>query len=818
MSTAMIEAAAAYNKLGWIVHPLHSPHDKCTSPGKQPILNNWADLSEPLPDIAKYMNNGQNIGVVCGRGSNLTVIDFDDDNFHDWLITGINTSDWLMSSRTKGRGHIFFKHDPELKQRMSKKFSKEVALLGIDILSDNEKGGGSNVVIPPSVHISGDVYKFNRDPVNVPVMPAEFKERLLALVRDEEELYTTVKKCRKWVKDFFSNPDILHGGDGRRCMVALTAELKANGLSDRGVHFAAKIVYRQDYDRKRTDSELSHVNSVPWKSETLINNFPEYCNTGNTGGRVPEQITETKPEDDSRPEDIIEALKTWKVPEDAIGKGNEAATYIKYAFASVRLDDLPIYNEFVLTDVKEHFGFSTVDSIKKIWATYTTSRKDALKNAKAAASRPNYNRNNAAEEEEEEPEADTKQHDEEHISEEDKAKAKAEALEVLKSGNPMKYICETVADIHIGDNRAVEGLTLAIASQSCLNTQGLQIKMSGESGGGKSHLCKSVTHCLRDKHLIESSLSAKAAYYMKIEAGTIIFSDDTEISEDMETVIKRATTNYQDVTTHTTVKDGNSMTLTIPPRILWLITSVEDNVSDQLLNRQLIYNVDESEEQKKKIFEMQKREALEGEIKTLHVNHRVMVCREMWDIIKSKLFKVRLPYADDIDTVDKSNSRNFPMFIDMVRAYAVLNFMQRETNEEGYLLATTDDFYAAKSLFESQTDGILSKLNDKERKIVAAIGQTKSMGATINMIAAFTGYSYDTVRNAIKGRANKPGGLLEKYKPLRFMEETESESTKDDNGTTTTTKKQDRFILDGANVWDIFDNGFVFLKSDKKRA
>jgi hypothetical protein len=302
---------------------------------------------------------------------------------------------------------------------------------------------------------------------------------------------------------------------------------------------------------------------------------------------------------------------------------------------------------------------------------------------------------------------------------------------------------------------------------------------------------------------------------MKLKAGTILFSDDTDISPDMETVIKRSTTNYQDYTMHTTVKDGSAFTMTIPPRIRWMITSVDDNVSEQLLNRQLIFNVDTSREQKDRIFEMQKREALQGENKTLEVTKEVLVCREMWDMIKSKTFKVRIPYIDDVDTMDKSNSRNFPMFTDMLKGYTIINYMQRDTDDGGYLLATTDDFYAAKTLFESQTESVLTKLNEKERKIIQVIGQAGKIGTDINTISTATGISYHTVRNTLKGRVPGTGGLLEKVKKLRHIDESKSESIRDgEMCTATTTKRKERFILENFNGWDIFDNGFVFLKTD----
>ena len=112
------------------------------------------------------------------------------------------------------------------------------------------------------------------------------------------------------------------------------------------------------------------------------------------------------------------------------------------------------------------------------------------------------------------------------------------------------------------------------------------------------------------------------------------------------------------------------------------------------------------------------------------------------------------------------------MFLDMIKGYTIFFHMQRETDEDGYLLATEEDFNKAKALFESQTEGIVSKLNDKEREILRYIKSHPR--CTIQSIAEGTGYSYATVRNIIKGRPKSKSageGLLEKVKGLSISEE-----------------------------------------------
>jgi hypothetical protein len=398
------------------------------------------------------------------------------------------------------------------------------------------------------------------------------------------------------------------------------------------------------------------------------------------------------------------------------------------------------------------------------------------------------------------------QTDEVDIPDEAKKAALTEAMELLKNGNPMRYMQDVIESIHIGDINAVEGLLLAIANQSCTNTQGLQIKMSGSSGTGKTHLAKSVLHCVRKCHTHESSLSTKAAYYLNMKPGTILFYDDTTISEDMEEIIKRATTNYQEVTTHTTVKDQNVKTLNIPPRILWLLTSVDDDVSDQLLNRQLIFSTDETAEQKKRIFEMQKKEALEGVLHTQCVTHQILVCREIIDFIKKELFPVKIPFSNRLNLVDLSNTRNFPMFLDMIKGYTVLMQEQRIIDEDGFLLATEEDFSRAKRLVESQSESLRTKLNEKERKILAAISQCNT-GADINQIKEKTGYTYQQVRDALEGR-NRRGGMLSKV--VGLGREEQQESDRDDYSTTG--RRRTLYIYSGkGNALQLYDSSFVEL-------
>ena len=101
------QALADLKTRGFILHPLN---------GKIPILKKWQDLTATPNDIDKHNEKGGNIGAVCGKASNITVIDFDSFLFADDIFKGAKI-ETLCSERTEGRGHVFFKYTSNLEKK-----------------------------------------------------------------------------------------------------------------------------------------------------------------------------------------------------------------------------------------------------------------------------------------------------------------------------------------------------------------------------------------------------------------------------------------------------------------------------------------------------------------------------------------------------------------------------------------------------------------------------------------------------------------------------------------------------------------------------
>lgn len=165
------KAVLEYIQRGFVIHPLTAPDSKGASPGKRPVLKGWSQRTIDSEVKLKWFENRNNVGLVCGKPSGVTIIDFDSEENLIHLLDGlcVNT---LQSRRTQGRRHLYFQYCPELRNCKMRK-------LQIEVLND-----GANVVMPPSTHASGDEYEWINPGTKPEKIPEEFIVRLQNLAGD----------------------------------------------------------------------------------------------------------------------------------------------------------------------------------------------------------------------------------------------------------------------------------------------------------------------------------------------------------------------------------------------------------------------------------------------------------------------------------------------------------------------------------------------------------------------------------------------------------------------------------------------------------
>lgn len=343
------------------------------------------------------------------------------------------------------------------------------------------------------------------------------------------------------------------------------------------------------------------------------------------------------------------------------------------------------------------------------------------------------------------------------------------ATEILTNGDPVKYLLDTFSSIHKGDYDTAMVLLVSIATQSMLNSDGIHPTLSGESGKGKSHVCKTILHLVPQEYWMNTSLSGKAVFYTDINPGLIIFSDDSTIGEELESAIKRATSDFQDETTHLTVNTNRKgVMLTIPPRISWWLANVDSDMSTQAINRQFGVTIDETSEMDDEVKDFQLDKATIGEIK-FPITDEVLICREIMRIIKETLAIVTIPFAKNIVWKGSGNRRNLPIFLDIIKAFTILRFKQRVKCGENEIEASIDDYNDAKQLYSNRAETQTTKLNDLELKLIHILASSGDMDTT--QIQGVMGTYQTKIHNLLHGR-NGSGGLLAKVPELRYEKAT----------------------------------------------
>ena len=358
------------------------------------------------------------------------------------------------------------------------------------------------------------------------------------------------------------------------------------------------------------------------------------------------------------------------------------------------------------------------------------------------------------------------------------------ALDVLQHGDPVMLMLRTFAQEHVGDEIVARCMILSMASQAVKNSDGLHVSVTGDSGKGKTHAFRKMMRQVPDAYKVKGTVSNKALYYMKdLRPRTVLMSDDTELSDGIQEILKSATSNFHEPITHTTVtKDLTSRVCTIPERCVWWIAKKEGTGDDQVMNRMLTCWIDESSGQDARVLAAkQAREMLDPD-SFVEETEELVTCRAIWEILHEQLIWVIIPFSDRIRFHAIGNRRNPDMLYDLIKSHAALFFMQRQqkTSEDGTLCiyASEEDFTAANDVFtllNGTAGGQESKMTKKEADLLSLIEKADQPEFTIQDLQRFTGASYMGIYRMLKGydsRGKNYTGLLEKCPALSFTDRT----------------------------------------------
>ena len=357
---------------------------------------------------------------------------------------------------------------------------------------------------------------------------------------------------------------------------------------------------------------------------------------------------------------------------------------------------------------------------------------------------------------------------------------KAKALEILTSGDPVQYITDSCGRMVLGAEKAFKKLICCVAVQGVKQSAGLHPKLNGESGSGKTWVVLTFAHHLPPEAVVKGSTSNLAAFYHRDGDRVFRILDDYQAgNETLDTIIKQTSSVFHQQYDHRTVKKQEALILQIGSEQTWAITSVDSSQDVQVLNRQIPINVDDSKELTEKVNTKTISRYGKGE-EQFPEDETVLVCREIWRLLrKDGLISVRIPYFGRIKWLDTSNRRNPSIFMDLLIAHTAMNHHQRERDEEGYYLATEDDFKAANALFtDRDAEELVYRLTRKERQF-ADLLILDSKGISREEAAEILHVSVNRVSQLAYGEKGK-GGLSQKLPGFSAVDETHYIKINDD--------------------------------------
>jgi putative DNA primase/helicase len=201
----------------------------CNTSGKHPIIKNWAEeASTDEAKVTAWWTNtpGANIGIPTGERSGFVALDVDPRHGGgaslDALITEHGALPETVTATTGGGGkHYIFKYTDKLCLKNAVGFRE-----GLDIRTQ-----GGLIVVAPSIHASGNRYKWDEGKSPFKFEAAEMPEWLIGEIRKVGAPFTVAKKISAAKRE---RKEITEGGRNNH-LASLAGTLRRKGMSADGI-------------------------------------------------------------------------------------------------------------------------------------------------------------------------------------------------------------------------------------------------------------------------------------------------------------------------------------------------------------------------------------------------------------------------------------------------------------------------------------------------------------------------------------------------------------------------------------------------------
>lgn len=282
----------------------------------------------------------------------------------------------------------------------------------------------------------------------------------------------------------------------------------------------------------------------------------------------------------------------------------------------------------------------------------------------------------------------------------------------------------------VGEEAACGNIFLNACSAFVEGELPLALFVSAESSAGKDWVCKNVVKFLpRPFYEIKTKLTPEAmAYYHNAAKepewtwdGKVLYLPDVRNNVLNSDTMKSLLTEGSD---GVSVERGKSIEIKVNGIPAVIFTSANAMPKIEMTNRMGIISLDESEAQTNAILI---RQAQDRE-KTNQTNYDPELRLALCGLNRCR---VVIPYASKLTSYFPKKleaRRDFPRFMTLIKSSAALHQYQREKNEEGALIATSQDYQIAKEAFSVMGSAKLPSPLQKAYNACLAYSKNETLG------------------------------------------------------------------------------------------
>jgi len=324
----------------------------------------------------------------------------------------------------------------------------------------------------------------------------------------------------------------------------------------------------------------------------------------------------------------------------------------------------------------------------------------------------------------------------------------AEAEVILEKGNPFKFINEAVNTIHAGDEYLIQTEWISGVS-SHVSLIKINLWQIGKSQKGKSHSMYSTLLTIpKEYYEIFTSSSPLAFFYYVKKYGEwsldkkLIYIDEVEASKSALPTLRSLTGQTNITPRHLSVHEAEVLDLEIKGKRATWFTSVETFGSEQIKNRFIHLNPDETPEQDERVFGIQ----MEKFWYNVETDDKLLLVAQA---MTQKIVKdtIHLEVKKPFDPVWPFKERRwlFPIFVAFVDTIAKIMYKQRKI-ENNNIIAQKEDINRAKQLWKVFEKNIVYRVSATAIAIYELIPAVQEEATTHAELAELTGLSTETVR------------------------------------------------------------------------